>query len=138
MKKEYVILLVLLFFCIIVYNTKREIVSIQEGGNFVIDTTLQREYEDVKFIKDHETSHTSKVIVSAKAAFERVKPSVNSLIQEGIIGIQDSFRIRLVNDSIWIIKSEPVSETGKLQFGGAVYYEIRKVDGYILKSVIEE
>ena len=139
MRKEYAILLALLPLCLMSCNVRKpSVVSIRKEINFIIDTALQREYVDTKSFEGYDTTNTKKMIVSAEAAFERVKPSINNLIEEGIIEIQGPFHIRLINDSIWIIRNEPASKIGELLFGGAVYYEIRKADGCILKGIIEE
>lgn len=139
MRKKYAILLALLPLCLISCNVRKpSVISIREEVNFIIDTTLQQEYVDTKPFERYDTANTKKMIVSVEAAFERVKPSINNLIEEGIIEIQGPFHICLINDSIWIIRNEPDSKIGKLLFGGAVYYEIRKADGCILKAIIEE
>lgn len=139
MRKEYVISLALLLLCLAGCNVKgSKTANIREEVNFIIDTTLRKEYVDVKPFEECDTISTNKMIVSVEDAFEKVKPSIKSLIEQGVIEIQGPLHIHLINDSIWIVKSEPVSRIDELLFGGTVYYEIRKNDGFILKCIIEE
>lgn len=139
MRKEYVIPLALLFLCLVGCNVKRsKTANIREEMNFIVDTTLQQEYVDVKPFEECDTVNTNKMIASVKDVFEKVKPSINSLIEEGIIEIRGPLHIHLINDSIWIVRSEPASKIDELLFGGTVYYEIRKIDGCTLKRIIEE
>ena len=139
MKKKYVILLALLSLCFTSCNVRNpSAISIREEANFIIDTTLRQEHMDIQPFEEYDTTNAKKRIVSAEAAFERVKSSINNLIDEGIIGLQDTFHIHPIHDSIWITRNKSVSKTGEWLFGGGVYYEIRQADGCILKSIIEE
>lgn len=133
------ILLFMLYFCLCSCNMKRQkLIASTHNISFVVDTNLQREYLDVKSFKEFGIANERGTIFSAEAAFNIVEPHINSLIEEDIIASQQVFHIALINDSIWIIKGEPISKANELIFGGAVYYEIRKCDGYLLKCIVEE
>jgi len=139
MRKKHIISLTLLYLCLAGCSVRKsKTTNIQEEVSFIIDTTLQQEYVDVKPFEGCDTISTNKIIVSVEDVFEKVKPCINSLVKEGIIEIQGPLHIHLINDSIWIVRSKPVSKTNELFFGGTVYYEIRKNDGFVLKRIIEE
>lgn len=139
MREKYIISLTLLYLCLAGCSVRKsKTTNIWEEVSFIIDTTLQQECVDIKPFEECDTITTNKMIVSVEHAFERVKPSINSLIEEGVIEVQGPFHIHLIHDSIWIVRSEPVSKIDELLFGGAVYYEIRKNDGFVLKRIIEE
>lgn len=134
---KYFLLITMSVFCITSCNMRRQ--KARDTSNnmkFVIDTNLQQEYLDVDPLIEYMTG-TQKSIISAEKAFEKVKPSINDLVEKGIIH-QTPFHIHLVNDSIWIIRNEVTSSEKELFFGGTVYFEVRKKDGCILKCIVEE
>lgn len=127
-------LLPIMFFCLCGCNTKQN-PPIQEGVDFIIDTTLQMEYADTPY----ELSNCiNKPVNSASDAFIVARSAINELKDEGI-ELCLPLRIHLVYDSIWIVRNEPNAfDKNMILFGGSTYMEIRKKDGCFLKSIIEE
>ena len=104
---------------------------------YVIDTTLQQEYTDVE-------PSTEKVVYpitveSVNQVIDIIKPIIQSCVKEGILqNEQTKVCINLV-DTIWLVRTNVVmTDNDVFYLGGAIYLEINKTDGGILKFVVEE
>lgn len=130
MKYILYILVVLISSC--TYNSNKK------TKDFVIDTTLERDYfDDVirrRYVPDHWKGGT---VNTADEAFQIAKPKL-LFITDGDIELQKPFHINLVNDSIWIVHGYPQPTDGSIYMGGGIYMEILKEDGSISKIIIEE
>lgn len=137
MIKAYILLLLLSLISGCTAKREKFIGSVS-NIHFIVDTTLQRQYLDVKPFDNPDTLQTKNPICSAEEVFQKIKPNINRLITKGVIWNNQVFHINLVYDSIWVIWSKPMTEANELLFGGTIYYEIHRNDGYLLKSVLEE
>lgn len=111
--------------------------SNKKTKDFVIDTTLERDYfDDVirRYVPDHWKGGT---VNTADEAFQIAKPNL-LFITDGDIKLQKPFHINLVNDSIWIVYGYPQPTDGSIYMGGGIYMEILKEDGSISKIIIEK
>ena len=113
-------------------TTTVEWITDTTGLDFVLDTTLQREYLDEP--EDSSILNNNKEICSAEAAFKMAEPLLNRAYGKENISFQKPFRINLV-DNIWVIFGTLRKATEGVVLGGTAYMEIRKDDGKILKAI---
>lgn len=128
---------ILLLFILCAYGCSNKNNNQIQKSDYIIDTTLQFEYIDIPF-NEYQPKCKSKVNIEEKDAFNIACEIINKMHNHEII-LHLPLRMRLINDSVWIIRNMNVSKNpNEILFGGAIYLEIRKSDGCILKSIIEE
>ena len=129
----------LLIFILCIYGCSEKNKKIQiQNNDYIIDTTLQIEYIDDASFERFQMKYNNSVEIREEDAFNIACEAIKKMQNHGI-KLHLPLRMHLVNDSIWIIRNEPIPSKGnEIFFGNSVYLEIRKMDGLILKGIIEE
>lgn len=118
---------------ILIDTTTTEWIKDTTGLDFILDTTLQREYIDVQ--EDSSAlSVNSKDVFSAEVAFKIAEPLLNSAYGKDNITSQKPFRIKLINN-VWVIAGTLPKTKGGRVLGGTAYIEIKKSNGQVLKAI---
>ena len=125
---------ILITFCI--YSCKcKESGQIQEGIDYVLDSTLLLDYLDVNPFLESETEKEPAYEADLEKVFSMAKKDIQRMNIELFLPL----KMHLHNDSIWIIRNgEPKLQPNEIYFGGGAYMEIRKSDGFVLKRILEE
>ena len=103
---------------------------------FVMDTTMCRAYLDVhQFSNQNEYNET---IVSVPQLKRRINEVMSPILHQKIIDTPDYFTMKLINDSIWIVRGIQKNKNDTIYFGNEIYIEVCKQNGKIIKSIIGE
>jgi len=131
---KYLIVIVITTFCI--YSCKnKETERIQEGIDYVLDSSMQLMYQNVTPFSEMGLEKEQKYELDLKGAFSFAKSDIETMGLELFLPLQ----ICLFNDSVWIIQNgKPTLKDNEVHFGDDVYFEIRKSDGFVLKRIIGE
>lgn len=104
---------------------------------FIMDTTLSRCYTH-DIIPSYIDLY-NKAIITHDELKEKVGTVLYPIVEKKIITMPNYFITNLVQDSIWVVKgiNKPL-HNDEIGFGNAIYLEIAKKDGSLIKCIIEE
>ena len=107
---------------------------VRDSINYIVDSTLQRQYIDEENLLKRITNH---VIINIEQLYHIIEPILCKTWGDEEITIQKPFRINQI-DTIWIITGTlPRLKNGEDVLGGVFYMEVRK-DGVLQKSIHSE
>lgn len=107
---------------------------VRDSINYIVDSTLQRQYIDEENLLKRITNHE---IINIEQLYHIIEPILCKTWGDEEITIQKPFRINQI-DTIWIITGTlPRFNNGEDVLGGVFYMEVRK-DGVLQKSIHSE
>ena len=107
---------------------------VRDSINYIVDSTLQRQYIDEENLLKRITNHE---IINIEQLYHIIEPILCKTWGDEEITIQKPFRINQI-DTIWIITGTlPRLKNGEDVLGGVFYMEVRK-DGVLQKSIHSE
>lgn len=107
---------------------------VRDSINYIVDSTLQRQYIDEENLLKRITNHE---IINIEQLYHIIEPILSKTWGDEEITIQKPFRINQI-DTIWIITGTlPRLKNGEDVLGGVFYMEVRK-DGVLQKSIHSE
>ena len=107
---------------------------VRDSINYIVDSTLQRQYIDEENLLKRITNHE---ILNIEQLYHIIEPILCKTWGDEEITIQKPFRINQI-DTIWIITGTlPRLKNGEDVLGGVFYMEVRK-DGVLQKSIHSE
>ena len=107
---------------------------VRDSINYIVDSTLQRQYIDEENLLKRITNHE---IINIEQLYHIIEPIQCKTWGDEEITIQKPFRINQI-DTIWIITGTlPRLKNGEDVLGGVFYMEVRK-DGVLQKSIHSE
>ena len=107
---------------------------VRDSINYIVDSTLQRQYIDEENLLKRITNHE---IINIEQLYHVIEPILCKTWGDEEITIQKPFRINQI-DTIWIITGTlPRLKNGEDVLGGVFYMEVRK-DGVLQKSIHSE
>ncbi|MBQ8602641.1 MAG: hypothetical protein IJ413_08900 [Bacteroides sp.] len=107
---------------------------VRDSINYIVDSTLQRQYIDEENLLKRITNHE---IINIEQLYHIIEPILCKTWGDEEIIIQKPFRINQI-DTIWIITGTlPRLKNGEDVLGGVFYMEVRK-DGVLQKSIHSE
>lgn len=107
---------------------------VRDSINYIVDSTLQRQYIDEENLLKRITNHE---IINIEQLYHIIEPILCKTWGDEEITIQKPFRINQI-DTIWIITGTlPQLKNGEDVLGGVFYMEVRK-DGVLQKSIHSE
>ena len=107
---------------------------VRDSINYIVDSTLQRQYIDEENLLKRITNHE---IINIEQQYHIIEPILCKTWGDEEITIQKPFRINQI-DTIWIITGTlPRLKNGEDVLGGVFYMEVRK-DGVLQKSIHSE
>ncbi len=131
---KYFFLICIILFCSCGYKEQK---NNQEISEFIVDSTLKRNYQECKGCYFMPNNHNGKDVQTAKKAFELALPILSDM-NKGNIENLIPIHITLVEDTIWILYGYPHPKDNEIIMGGGLYIEMSKNNGAILKAIIEE
>ena len=107
---------------------------VRDSINYIVDSTLQRQYIDEENLLKRITNHE---IINIEQLYHIIEPILCKTWGDEEITIQKPFRINQI-DTIWIITGTlPRLKNGEDVLGGVFYMEVRK-DCVLQKSIHSE
>ena len=107
---------------------------VRDSINYIVDSTLQRQYIDEENLLKRITNHE---IINIEQLYHIIEPILCKTWGDEEITIQKPFRINQI-DTIWIITCTlPRLKNGDDVLGGVFYMEVWK-DGVLQKSIHSE